>query len=44
MVEETVKTVGKINYLINNAEISINKPISELTLEEWNKVLCVNLT
>lgn len=44
MVEETVKTFGKINYLINNAGISINKPISELTLEEWNKVLGVNLT
>ncbi len=44
MVEETVKSFGKINYLINNAGIAINKHISELTLEEWNKVLGVNLT
>ncbi|ACK41611.1 MULTISPECIES: glucose 1-dehydrogenase [Dictyoglomus] len=44
MVEETAKSFGKINYLINNAGISINKPISELTLEEWNRVLGVNLT
>lgn len=44
MVEETVKSFGKINYLINNAGIAINKPISELTLEEWNRVLGVNLT
>jgi NAD(P)-dependent dehydrogenase (short-subunit alcohol dehydrogenase family) len=44
MVEETVNTFGKINYLINNAGIGINKHISELTLEEWNRVLGVNLT
>ncbi len=44
MIEETIKTFGKINYLINNAGIGINKHISELTLEEWNKVIGVNLT
>lgn len=43
-IEETIKTFGKINYLINNAGIGINKHISELTLEEWNKVIGVNLT
>ncbi len=44
MVEETIKIFGKINYLINNAGIGINKHISELTLEEWNRVIGVNLT
>lgn len=44
MVEETIKIFGRINYLINNAGISINKHITELTLEEWNKVISVNLT
>lgn len=44
MVEKTVKIFGKINYLINNAGIVINKHISELTLEEWNRVIGVNLT
>lgn len=44
MIAKTVEIFGKINYLINNAGISINKHISELTLEEWNKVISVNLT
>jgi NAD(P)-dependent dehydrogenase (short-subunit alcohol dehydrogenase family) len=33
-----------LKYLINNAAISEFKPIDELTLEEWNHVLEVNLT
>ncbi len=44
MVEETVRVFGRINYLINNAGIGINKHILELTIEEWNKVIGVNLT
>lgn len=44
MIAKTVEIFGKINYLINNAGIAINKHISELTLEEWNKVISVNLT
>lgn len=44
MVDKTIKTFRKINYLINNAGIAINKHITELTLEEWNKVISVNLT
>ncbi|MEN2984288.1 MAG: glucose 1-dehydrogenase [Dictyoglomaceae bacterium] len=44
MIEETINIFGKISYLINNAGISINKHITELSLEEWNKVIGVNLT
>lgn len=44
MIEETVRIFGKISILVNNAGIGINKHISELTLEEWNKVISVNLT
>jgi len=47
-VKNLVKFVSdnfkKINILVNNAAISINKSIDELTLEEWNKVISVNLT
>jgi NAD(P)-dependent dehydrogenase (short-subunit alcohol dehydrogenase family) len=38
------KWPGKIKYLVNNAAISANKPMEELSLEEWNKVLAVNLS
>jgi len=40
----SVSLFGGIYGLINNAMISVNKPIHELSLEEWNKVLAVNLT
>jgi NAD(P)-dependent dehydrogenase (short-subunit alcohol dehydrogenase family) len=35
---------GRIDALINNAGISQNKPLETLSLEEWNRVLGVNLT
>jgi NAD(P)-dependent dehydrogenase (short-subunit alcohol dehydrogenase family) len=35
---------GNISGLINNAATHANIPISELTLEEWNHVISVNLT
>jgi NAD(P)-dependent dehydrogenase (short-subunit alcohol dehydrogenase family) len=35
---------GNIDGLVNNAMVSVNKPIQELTLAEWNRVLAVNLT
>jgi len=44
MIEETMRIFGRLDILVNNAGIAINKHISELTLEEWNKILSVNLT
>ena len=43
-VIDEVKQESNIIALINNAGISINKPISQLKLEEWNKVMATNLT
>ena len=43
-ISESVKTFGSLYGLINNAGISINKPITELTLNEWQKVIGTNLT
>ena len=44
MIEETVAKFNRIDFLINNAAIAKNLPIKELSLEDWNKVLAVNLT
>lgn len=33
-----------IQYLVNNAAISANQKVEELSLEEWNRVLAVNLS
>ena len=44
LVKETVGSFRRLDALVNNAGISIAKPISRLTLAEWNRVLGVNLT
>ncbi len=43
-IEQSVKLHGNIYGLVNNAGISINKPLTELSLEEWNTVIGTNLT
>jgi 2-deoxy-D-gluconate 3-dehydrogenase len=43
-VDQAVNELGKIDILINCAGITIKKPILEQTLDEWNKVVSVNLT
>jgi NAD(P)-dependent dehydrogenase (short-subunit alcohol dehydrogenase family) len=44
MVEQAVARFGRIDFLINNAGISRNKPLAELTLSDWQRVLGTNLT
>ncbi len=43
-IQQVVKRFGRLNALVNNAAIAANQPIEELTLEDWNRVLAVNLT
>jgi len=35
---------GRVDILVNNAGLSIRRPALELSLDEWNRVLAVNLT
>lgn len=46
-VEETFKTIineyGTIDVLINNAGVDVTKPVTELKVDEWDKVLKTNL-
>jgi NAD(P)-dependent dehydrogenase (short-subunit alcohol dehydrogenase family) len=44
LIETTLSTHGRLDALVNNVGIGINKPISKLSLGEWNHVLAVNLT
>ena len=39
-----VKRFKTIDVLINNTGIGINKPVTELSLAEWNRVIGANLT
>jgi NAD(P)-dependent dehydrogenase (short-subunit alcohol dehydrogenase family) len=43
-VQQTQRQFGHIDALVNNAGIAVFKPILEVTLEEWQRVLAVNLT
>ncbi|GAA4419813.1 glucose 1-dehydrogenase [Nibrella viscosa] len=42
--ERTIDHFGRIDALINNAGIQDDKPLGLLSLDEWNRVLGVNLT
>lgn len=35
---------GRLDALVNNAGINVRKPVTDLTLAEWNRVLGTNLT
>jgi NAD(P)-dependent dehydrogenase (short-subunit alcohol dehydrogenase family) len=41
---ETLKKFGRIDLLVNNAAIHANKPISQLEISEFRRVIDVNLT
>jgi meso-butanediol dehydrogenase/(S,S)-butanediol dehydrogenase/diacetyl reductase len=43
-IDEAMRLVGGLDVLINNAGISIRHNFLEITPEEWDKVLAVNLT
>ncbi|HUO11051.1 MAG TPA: glucose 1-dehydrogenase [Phycisphaerae bacterium] len=43
MIGETVAKFGRLDIVVNNAGIEINKPFLQVTDEEWNLVLTVNL-
>ena len=44
MFKRMFKEFGTIDILINNAGLQIDAPFDELTLEQWNGVINVNLT
>lgn len=43
-IDKIEKTVGPIDILVNNAGIMIRKPIVDLSLDEWNRIITINLT
>lgn len=43
MIEETVSEFGGVDILVNNAGIYPNIPITEMTLQDFDKVLAINL-
>lgn len=43
LVQQIVKKFGRLDIAVNNAGIEFKKPFVDITDDEWNKVLSVNL-
>ena len=43
-VSKAIKHLGRLDYVINNAGIFLEKPVTEISLADWERVLRVNLT
>ncbi len=43
LVDETVRRFGRLDILVNNAGFGVFKAIAELTVEEWQRQIAVNL-
>ena len=44
MFDQTIETFGTVDILVNNAGLQRDAPIDEMSLQDWNRVLDVNLT
>ena len=44
MFEDALQEFGTIDILVNNAGLQQDAPFDEMTLEQWNRVIDVNLT
>jgi len=43
VVEQTLARFGRLDVLVNNAGISASSPVVDMTLEQWRRVMAVNL-
>ncbi len=44
LISDTVHTFGRLDILVNNAGVAAMSPATEISLQDWNRVVSVNLT
>ena len=44
VVDEVLSHYGRVDYLVNNAGITVDKTLRRMTNEDWHNVLAVNLS
>jgi 3-oxoacyl-[acyl-carrier protein] reductase len=44
LISQIERQLGEVEILVNNAGIAQTKPIAEITLEDWERILRINLT
>lgn len=42
-LEQVTSRFGRLDVLVNSAGISLGRPVTEMSLEEWRRVMAVNL-
>ena len=43
-MDATVKNFGKLDVLVNNAGIFVGKGVEDASLDDWHRLVAVNLT
>jgi NAD(P)-dependent dehydrogenase (short-subunit alcohol dehydrogenase family) len=44
VVDEVIEEFGRVDYLVNNAGVTVDKTVRRMTVEDWHAVLRVNLS